>query len=359
MKKKEKTTKINQTDINSIKKIDNNKKEKINYNTPFKPEMSFDGAVSMAGRIGVSKRSRGEIDKNNWYCIKFDTPKNITALEFSKKMNAFLEEIEAFNHSIVNGIDETYTVASYVEDFETGSVKWWLLDKLQKTDDKAIEKFVDSPVKTTIAGILKFAKTKAIEALQNDLTKEERKIKIINPIVEEIERKRLELERHGLSSPIKLNEDKMFSSLSNMSNISKSLDGKVSFIEKFEENKENEKVIAIPQNFEYKAENNTDNNKETIDYPAIIVNEPFICLTPTSKENCLWEFEDGDNKIQCKMDDAQFFKEYVSGLKKLGGREKMQLQMKIEKFELNRKIKKRYTIIKVEKLLGCEDLFSE
>ncbi len=187
----------------------------------------------------------GEIDKSNWYCIKFDTPKNITALEFSRKMNAFLEEIDSFNHSIVNGIDETYTVASYVEDFETGSVKWWLLDKLQKVDDKAIEKFTNNPVKTTIAGILKFAKIKAIEGLQNNLTKEERKIKIINPIIEEIEKRKSDLQINELSPPIKFNEDKMFSSLSRMSIISNSLDGKVSFIEKFEDRKDNERAINI------------------------------------------------------------------------------------------------------------------
>ena len=82
-------------------------------------------------------------NRQNWYCIKFDVPKNknITALEFSQKMNSFLEQINEFNHSIVNGIDDTYTVTSYIEDFESGSIKWWLVDKLNKVDDKAIDKF--------------------------------------------------------------------------------------------------------------------------------------------------------------------------------------------------------------------------
>lgn len=232
-----------------------------------------------------------EIDKSNWYCIKFDTPKNITALEFSRKMNAFLEEIDAFNHSIVNGIDETYTVASYVEDFETGSVKWWLLDKLQKTDDKAIEKFVNNPVKTTIAGILKFAKTKAIEGLQNSLTKDERQIKIINPIIEEIEKNKSDLQRHELSAPIKLNEDKMFASLSNMSNIAKSLDGKVSFIEKFEDNKENEKAIAIPQNFEYVVENNNISTVETEEvFPSQTINAHIKVYKACFEKTDKWQF---------------------------------------------------------------------
>ena len=60
-------------------------------------------------------------------------------MEFSQKMNSFLEQINEFNHSIVNGIDDKYTVASYIEDFESGSkdfesgsIKWWLRDELIK-----------------------------------------------------------------------------------------------------------------------------------------------------------------------------------------------------------------------------------
>ena len=175
-------------------------------------------------------------DKKNWYCIKFDVPKNknITALEFSQKMNLFLEQVNEFNHSIVNGIDDTYTVASYVEDFESGSVKWWLLDKLNKVDDKAIDKFVDSPIKTTIAGILKISKTKAIEFLSsNDFKQipfEERKMKIVNPIIQEIEAKQEELNRNVLSPKISIDEDRLLKSLSKMSEISRELEESVSFI---------------------------------------------------------------------------------------------------------------------------------
>lgn len=48
-------------------------------------------------------------DKQNWYCIKFDIPKrkNVTAPEFIKTMNNFLQSIEDFNHSVARGIDET------------------------------------------------------------------------------------------------------------------------------------------------------------------------------------------------------------------------------------------------------------
>ena len=60
MKTDTKAIKINEKEVKSIKKIDNNKnknkKEKTNYNKPFKLEMSFDEAVSRVGKIKVGKR---------------------------------------------------------------------------------------------------------------------------------------------------------------------------------------------------------------------------------------------------------------------------------------------------------------
>lgn len=57
-------------------------------------------------------------------------------------------------------------IESYVEDIEKGSIKWWLRDKLYKLDDNAIEKFVDKPFKTTLAGVLKHCKYKGYRAFR-------------------------------------------------------------------------------------------------------------------------------------------------------------------------------------------------
>ena len=101
------------------------------------------------------------------YCLKFDIPKNYTIIEFIEKMNSFMNEIQNFNKSIVSAIDETYIVESYIEDMEKGSIKWWIRDILYRLDDKAIDKFEDKPFKTTIASILKYAKYKAMQKLDN------------------------------------------------------------------------------------------------------------------------------------------------------------------------------------------------
>jgi hypothetical protein len=304
-------------------------------------------------------------DKQNWYCIKFDVPKdkNITALEFSQKMNAFLEQINEFNHSIVNGIDETYTVASYVEDFESGSVKWWLLDKLNKVDDKAIDKFVDSPIKTTIAGILKISKKKAIQYLGSDDFKqiplEERKMKIINPIVEEIESKKDDLNRNVLSPQINIDEERLLKSLSNMSEISKELEENISFIDDYSNQDEQ---ITISKDFSYddiaSNPNIEEKEEEKLLQSTNEIEDIYTLLTPTSKEDCKWELDDNGSKIKCVIEDTDFFNKYRSNQEKLGGNEKLKIKMKIETFLEGDKIKKEYTILKVLEKIPDRNLFN-
>lgn len=303
-------------------------------------------------------------DRGNWYCIKFDVPKNknITALEFSRKMNSFLEQISEFNHSIVSGIDDTYTVASYIEDFESGSIKWWLVDKLNKVDDKAIEKFVASPLKTTIAEILKFSKKKAIECLNEEgysrLPSNERKMKIINPIIEKINSKQEELNRNVLSPKISINENRLLKSLSNMSKISEELEEKISFIDDYN-NQKNQ--IIISKNFGNLYDCIDSDNKtqeEKLLQSENEITDFYTLLTPTSKEDCKWEFDDGGNKIKCKMEDVEFFNKYCKNEEKLGGKEKLKIKMKIQTFLEGNKIKKEYTILKVIEKLQDRDLFN-
>lgn len=303
-------------------------------------------------------------DKKNWYCIKFDVPKNknITALEFSQKMNFFLEQVNEFNHSIVNGIDDTYTVASYVEDFESGSVKWWLVDKLNKVDDKAIDKFVNSPIKTTIAGILKVSKTKAIEFLSDDFKQfpfEERKLKIINPINEEIESKQEELNRNVLSPKIRIDETRLLKSLSNMSEISRELEGNVSFINDYNNQ---EKQITIAKDFNYSDVVNMGNIEEAEEEKLLqstnTIEDIYTLLTPTSKEDYKWEFDDSGSKIKCTMEDKEFFNKYLNKQEKLGGNENLKIKMKVETFLQGNKVKKEYTVLKVIEKIPDRNLFN-
>jgi hypothetical protein len=306
-------------------------------------------------------------DKQNWYCIKFDVPKNknITALEFSQKMNSFLEQINEFNHSIVSGTDETYTVTSYIEDFESGSIKWWLSDKLSKVDDKAIDKFVDSPIKTTIAGILKVCKKKSIEYLSSSDFKqnspEERRMKIINPIIQEIGSKQEELNRNILSPKISIDENRLLKSLSNMSKISKELEENVSFIDSYELQ---EKQVRIFKDFNYnEATKEQLSEEETEEKDWQTTNEIidiYTLLTPTSKEDCKWELEENDSKIKCKIEDLAFFNQYKLNQVKLGGNEKLKVKMKIETFleKRSNEIKKEYTILEVIEVFEEKNLFN-
>ena len=58
------------------------------------------------------------------------------------------------------------------------------------------------------------------------------------------------------------------------------------------------------------------------------------------------------------MSDKEFFDDYVKQKNKLGGRQKMKLKLKIEKFEKSKKIVKKYTILKAE-IIEEKDLFNQ
>ena len=270
------------------------------------------------------------------YCIKFDIPKNISVIAFITKMNAFLNEIQNFNRSIVDGIDETYMVESYIEDIEKGSIKWWLRDILYRLDDKAIDKFVDKPIKTAVASILKLTKIKAIESLgkgdSHAITQNVKNI-IKNS-------KELENNKEKLLLEDKLNQDKMLTSLSKMSKISKELNGGV-FI-----GGESEDYLQIKENFTY-IENN--NNEEILEENTII--DIYDLLTPTNKENCKWELGDGENKIKCHMNDISFFENYKKNTIRLGGHEKLKLRIKKVTIKKNCNFKKEYFIEEVIEII--------
>jgi hypothetical protein len=253
-------------------------------------------------------------------------------------------------------------VASYVEDFESGSVKWWLVDKLNKVDDKAIDKFVNSPIKTTIAGILKISKTKAIELLSNDFKKipfEERKMKIINPINEEIESKQEELNRNVLSPKIRIDETRLLKSLSHMSEISRELEGNVSFIDDYN-NQEKQTIIA--KDFNYSDVVNVGNIEEAEEEKLLqstnTIEDIYTLLTPTSKEDYKWEFDDNGSKIKCTMEDKEFFNKYLNKQEKLGGNENLKIKMKVETFLQGNKVKKEYTVLKVIEKIPDRNLFN-
>ena len=294
-------------------------------------------------------------DKKNWYCIKFDVPKNrnITALEFSKKMNLFLEQINEFNHSIVNGIDDTYTVASYIEDFESGSIKWWLLDKLNKIDDKAIEKFVDSPIKNTIAGILKLSKKKTIEYLSNNdyqqISVEERKMKIINPIIEEIELKQEELNKNILiPKAIKIDENRLLNSLCKMSKISRELEENISFISDYD-NQSEQIIISKNLNNDYFINTQSVNETKSEELSSKEYEHIFSIVSCVFKKRNKWRLFDGNNEINAFISDNSFLNDIENGDISFSQGDRLFCRVKTTQFETVNGLKTEYEILEIKK----------
>lgn len=188
---------------------------------------------------------------------------------------------------------------------------------------------------------------------------DERKMKIINPIIEEIELKKEELDRNILSPSIIIDQNRLLKSLSKMSEISRELDENVSFIDDYDNQDEQ---IAISKDFNYddfvNAPNTERTEEEKILQSTNIIEDIYTLLTPTSKEECKWELDDNGSKIKCIMQDVDFFNKYRSNQEKLGGNERLKIQMKIETFLEGDKIKKEYTILKIIEKIPDRNLFN-
>ena len=184
----------------------------------------------------------------NWYCISFEISmtSDMTAVDFSRNMNLFLKEVDRFNQAIVGGIDETYFVASYVEDFTTGSIRWWLRDRLNNIDDDAIDKFAAKPISTIIASVLKCMKKKVLEWLsKNDhLLLEDQKAGVIDCVYEVIDENKETIYGQDLLGEdlINIKEEELFKAVISMSQLSKDMNQEIFFIEDYEKQDE---VIAI------------------------------------------------------------------------------------------------------------------
>jgi hypothetical protein len=91
-----------------------------------------------------------------------------------------------------------------------------------------------------------------------------------------------------------------------------------------------------------------------------VIEDILISLTHTSKDDCMWEFEDGETKKKCNMLDKEFFAKYKTKEIKLGGREKMRLQIRIDNFNTGKgSIRKEYSILKVLEIIEEKDLFNQ
>ena len=301
-------------------------------------------------------------EENLLYSIKFDIPKNkkITPAEFVKGMEIALNSLEEFNHAIVSGIgDDTIQVVSYIEELEGGSIIYKLRDKifqakkgLEKVSDEEIEEFSKQPRQKSLAYVLKKSKTFAIAAMNKvapDEDFEERKMRIINPIVKEIEDHNKKFQDGQMElGTIKLNQDKLLLSVSHMSDASKALDGAISF----SEDADMKEQLPVAQDFHF-----SPRAKEEIKYEDKILSENesedyLVLLTPNYKENCKWVFEYGEEQIHCDIKDQKFWTEILTRTRSTKARDVYKVKRKVIKLLVNGKQKKQHEILEV---LGIED----
>lgn len=296
-------------------------------------------------------------EENLLYSIKFDIPKNkkITPAEFVKSMEIALNSLEEFNHAIVSGIgDDSIQVVSYIEELEGGSIIYKLRDKvfqvkkgLEKVSDQEIEEFSKQPRQKSLAYVLKKSKAFAIAAMNKvapDEDFEERKMRIINPIIKEIEEHNKKFQDGQMElGTVKLNQDKLLLSISHISDASRSLDGAISFAE----DGEMKEQLPVAQDFhfsprakqEIKHEDKILSENESEDY--------LILLTPNYKEDCKWVFEDGEEQIHCDIKDQKFWAEILSRTRSTKARDVYKVRRKVTKSLVNGKQKKQHEILEV------------
>jgi predicted metalloprotease len=90
------------------------------------------------------------------------------------------------------------------------------------------------------------------------------------------------------------------------------------------------------------------------------IEDILILLTPTSKDDCMWEFEEGGSKKKYNMLDKEFFAKYKAKEIKLAGREKMRLKIRIDNYNKGKgSMRKEYSILKVEEIIEEKDLFNQ
>ena len=80
------------------------------------------------------------------YCLVFSLPADgaMTGADFFDVMSAVLLGFEELNHALLTGISSEIKVLSYIEDIESGSIKIWLRDNLERLSDDHIRDLTGS-----------------------------------------------------------------------------------------------------------------------------------------------------------------------------------------------------------------------
>lgn len=227
------------------------------------------------------------VEQDLSYIIKFDIPKDkaIKTSDFVEGMKEVLSSLEEFNSAIVKSVDKEIELVSYIEELSAGSIKYKLRDVIKNISEEDVDKFVDKPIKTTIAAVVKKCRKIALEKLDEtkDLALEERKMKIVNPIRAEIEAS----DNQNLIKGMAIDEEKLLFSLSKMSAASHKLQGNCSFIPS-----ESEKEIKIDDSFDIRFIPTLAKEDEEIEEPPQYINGHITIYSPVfDATKTKWKFE--------------------------------------------------------------------
>ena len=304
-----------------------------------------------------------ETEKNLSYSIIFDVPESgVEVNTFAEGMRDCLLALEEINNAIVGGIDTSIQVVSYIERLSAGSVDFELKDQIKNSKNERAEKAIEA----TVAGVasvygdssgmillsLKAAKDAIFKINEKRISNKQKRDEIKSEITTILKNSNLNNDLKGYY----LDEKRLNSAIGHFAKGVKKTGDNV-FYKSTTESEKFHINSSLADTMEDQDKNDQE-EEEKILQSTNAIEDIYTLLTPTSKEDCKWEFDDNGSKIKCTMDDKEFFNKYLSKTEKLGGNENLKLKMKVETFLQGNKVKKEYTILKVIGTIPDRNLFN-
>ena len=294
-----------------------------------------------------------EKEKNLNYSIIFDVPEGgVEVNTFVEGMQDCLLALEEINNAIVGGIDTSIQVVSYIERLSAGSVDFELKDQIKKPRNDKAEKAIEATV-AGVAGVygdptgmilisLKEAKDAIFKINEKRISNQQKKEEIKSEITTILKSSNLNNDLKGYY----LDEKRLNSAIGHFAKGVKKTGDNVFY--KGNPEAEKQRVNSSLAEFSREEVEISKPEEEGKIIGENTTDKILILLTPTSKEGCMWEFED-ESKIKCAIEDEQFFNDYTAGKIALHGREIMKVKLKtVQKLLEGKKIKNEYFALKLE-----------
>lgn len=294
-----------------------------------------------------------EKEKNLNYSIIFDVPEGgVEVNTFVEGMQDCLLALEEINNAIVGGIDTSIQVISYIERLSAGSVDFELKDQIKSAKNDKAEKAIEATV-AGISGIcgdpsavilisLKAAKDAIFKINEKRISNKDKKEEIKSEITTILKNSNLNNDLKGYY----LDEKRLNNAIGHFAKGVKKTGDNVFYKGSPEAEKQRvNSSLSEPSDDEFEIAKSED---EGTILGENTTDKTLILLTATSKEGCMWEFED-ENKFKCTIEDEEFFKNYAAGKIALHGREIMKVKLKtVQKLLEGKKIKNEYFALKLE-----------